>query len=96
MYENCPSKDAEAKVESYPTMLESAKRSVASVNSSLHDLIDAIRGSRPEPAPQNAQIGQIEKQRLLKDALDMTPGEIRDLCERAQKQIAEVRQLLRL
>lgn len=82
-------------VEPFPQMLDQAKRSVASVNSSLHELIDAIRGSRPEPASAPMD-NQISKGRVLKEALEMTPGEIRELCERAQKQIAEIRQLLRV
>jgi len=93
-------RDYEAKCETpphenYPAVLDRAKDNVAEVVESLRRLADAIRGPRPEPAPKS-NIGQIHGQRSLKDALDMIPNQINETCQHAEKQISEIRELLRL
>jgi hypothetical protein len=78
----------------YSVELSDAKSAVEHISNMLQGLASAIRGPRPEPAGTNTQ--PLPGQRSLKDSLDAVPAEIRDLCMHAEKQIAEIRAMLRL
>jgi hypothetical protein len=85
--------EASKQMDDYSSELTAAKHAVEVVSSRLHALIDAIRGPRPEPTKEG---GLISGKRSLKDALENTPGEIREICMHSEKQIAEIRAMLRL